>query len=299
MENIRGVLSFTRAVDLGSFTAAARQLGISPAAVSKNVQRLEQQLGTRLLNRTTRQLALTEAGRIYYTECRAAVERLDAASAALNQWRDKPAGRLRVGLPTTFSRYCVMPAVPGFLAKYPDVQLELVLDDHVVDPIRGGVDLGIRSGYFLDSSLVARPLGPQRRLVCGSPGYLAARGTPRVPDDLHGHRCLHLRLTTNGLIRPWTFVVDGERVSYEFASPLVVNESECLTDAALDGVGLAEVPDYLAGNHLGNGRLVQVLAEYLPPPDPREGYFIYYPHRRFLEPKIRVFVDYFVEALLR
>lgn len=297
MNNLKGIVSFTRAVELGSFSAAARLLGLSPAAVSKGVQRLEAELGIRLLHRSTRELSLTDAGRLYYGECRQALETLEAAGAAVAQRRERPAGRLRAGLPTTFSRHCVMPLVPEFLARYPDIRLELILDDHVVDPVREGVDVGIRGGFFLDSTLVARPLAPQLRLLCASPTYLRAHGVPVCPNDLVRHRCLQFRYISSGRPHPWEFVVDGERVSHELDCPLVVNDSECLADAAVAGTGIAQLPYYLAQPHLAAGRLSQVLAEWTPAPDPKDAYFIYYPHRRFLDPKVRVFVDFMVEHL--
>ena len=193
MKGIRGVVGFVRTVEAGSFAGAAKKLGISPVAVGKNVQRLERQLGVRLLQRSTRKLSLTEEGRLYYERCTGPLRDLESAQSAIAEKGRSPSGTLRVTSLSPFGRAYVLPLIPAFSRLYPAIELELHLDDAVSDMIAGGYDVGIRAGEARDGSMVMREVAPLNFVVCGAPSYLAERGVPSTPADLARHNCLRLR----------------------------------------------------------------------------------------------------------
>jgi LysR family transcriptional regulator, transcriptional activator for dmlA len=193
VKGIRGVVGFVRTVEAGSFAGAAKKLGITPVAVSKNVQRLERRLGVRLLQRSTRKLSLTEEGRVYYERCTGPLRELENAEAAITERGSSPAGALKVTCLSPFGRTYVLPLVPGFSRLYPGIELELHLDDAVSDMIAGGYDVGIRAGEPRDGSMVMREVAPLHFVVCGAPSYFAERGVPFAVADLSRHNCLRLR----------------------------------------------------------------------------------------------------------
>lgn len=289
MENLAGIVAFVRVAAMGSFAKAATSLGVSASAVSKNVQRLETSLGVRLVNRTTRRLALTDEGTLYYERCRPAIEGLQDAAAVLRDARREPRGVIRVSATVGFGRQCLLQLLPDFLRQYPDVTLDLHLDDRFADLVGDRVDVAIRNGRLDDRNIVARRLAPMQLIVCGSPAYFARHPKPMTPDDLAAHRCINFRLAENGRVFDWEFEQDGKRFKRSVAGGLIVNDAEATCLAATSGIGLAQIGSYQALPHIRAGRLVPVLTDYIAG---RRGHYICYLDRRHLQSRIRVFVDY-------
>jgi DNA-binding transcriptional LysR family regulator len=291
MDSFSGLESFVRAADLLSFAEAGRALGISASAVGKNVARLEQQLGLRLFQRTTRQVRLTQEGALFHERCRRILDELHDARAAMQAAAEAPRGRLRVSLPTIGYRF-LLPVLPEFQALYPEIDLDLDFNDHLVDVVEAGLDVVIRSGELADSRLVARRLGPFRFILAGSPAYLAERGMPQSPADLARHSCLRYRFLGSGKLEEW--VLPGLPPHLPVA--LVCNNMEAMLGAAVAGMGLAYMPDFLARDALGRGELQRVLAEDLT----HTGQFsALWASSRQLSPKVRAFVDFVGERLFK
>jgi DNA-binding transcriptional LysR family regulator len=291
MDSFSGLESFVRAADLLSFAEAGRALGISASAVGKNVARLEQQLGLRLFQRTTRQVRLTQEGALFHERCRRILDELHDARAAMQAAAEAPRGRLRVSLPTIGYRF-LLPVLPEFQALYPEIDLDLDFNDHLVDVVEAGLDVVIRSGELADSRLVARRLGPFRFILAGSPAYLAERGMPQSPADLARHSCLRYRFLGSGKLEEW--VLPGLPPHLPVA--LVCNNMEAMLGAAVAGMGLAYMPDFLARDALGRGELQRVLAEDLT----HTGQFsALWASSRQWSPKGRAFVDFVGERLFK
>lgn len=290
MDSFSGLESFVRAADLLSFSEAGRALGISASAVGKNVARLEQQLGLRLFHRTTRQVRLTQEGTLFHERCRRILDELHDARAAMQAAAETPRGRLRVSLPAIGYRF-LLPVLPEFQARYPEVDLDLDFNDHLVDVVEAGLDVVIRSGDLADSRLVARRLGPFRFVLAASPAYLAERGIPLTPADLAGHTSLRYRFLNSGKLEEWTLAgLPAMPIA------LVCNNMEAMLGAAISGLGLAYMPDFLARDALARGELRQVLAEQLT----HSGQFsALWPSSRQLSPKVRAFVDFASERLFK
>ena len=290
MDSFSGLESFVRAADLLSFADAGRALGISASAVGKNVARLEQQLGLRLFHRTTRQVRLTQEGTLFHERCRRILDELHDARAAMQAAAQAPRGRLRVSLPTIGYRF-LLPVLPEFQARYPEVELDLDFNDHLVDVVEAGLDVVIRSGELADSRLVARRLGPFRFILAASPAYLAERGVPLTPADLAGHTSLRYRFLNSGKLEEWT--LPGLPA---MPIALACNNMEAMLGAAVSGLGLAYMPDFLARDALARGELQQVLAQQLT----HSGQFsALWPSSRQLSPKVRAFVDFASERLFK
>ncbi|NIF83677.1 LysR family transcriptional regulator [Comamonas sp. Tr-654] len=290
MDSFSGLESFVRAADLLSFAEAGRALGISASAVGKNVARLEQQLGLRLFHRTTRQVRLTQEGTLFHERCRRILDELHDARAAMQAAAEAPRGRLRVSLPTIGYRF-LLPVLPEFQARYPEVELDLDFNDHLVDVVEAGLDVVIRSGELADSRLVARRLGPFRFILAASPTYLAERGLPLTPADLAGHSSLRYRFLNSGKLEEWT--LPGLPA---MPIALACNNMEAMLGAAISGLGLAYMPDFLARDALARGELQQVLAQQLT----HSGQFsALWPSSRQLSPKVRAFVDFASERLFK
>ncbi|CUB00580.1 LysR family transcriptional regulator [Comamonas thiooxydans] len=290
MDSFSGLESFVRAADLLSFAEAGRALGISASAVGKNVARLEQQLGLRLFHRTTRQVRLTQEGSLFHERCRRILDELHDARAAMQAAAEAPRGRLRVSLPTIGYRF-LLPVLPEFQARYPEVELDLDFNDHLVDVVEAGLDVVIRSGELADSRLVARRLGPFRFILAASPAYLSKRGVLLTPPDLAGHSSLRYRFLNSGKLEEW--MLPGLPA---MPIALVCNNMEAMLGAAVSGLGLAYMPDFLARDALARGELQQVLAEQLT----HSGQFsALWPSSRQLSPKVRAFVDFASERLFK
>jgi len=283
--------AFVRAVEHGGFSAAARDLGLTPSAVSKLVTRLEARLGVRLLNRTTRRIALTPEGEAFFHRSQRILSDIEEAENEAASFRARPRGMLRMNVGTAFGMHQLAPALPEFLARYPEMQVELAVTDRIVDLIEEGADLGIRTGTLADSSLVARRICDLERVICATPGYLRAHGTPAHPDDLRSHNCLRLA----GLPALWRWPFDtreGVRL-VEVTGNATASDAETLLRLALAGVGIVRIVDAVAGEALADGRLVPVLAKsHHVEPVPMHAV---YPQGRHRSPKVAAMVDFLVE----
>ena len=273
-----------------SFTAAAAELGVTPSAVSKAIRALEERVGVRLLARTTRNVGLTEAGAQFVSRLRPAFDQIDEAFDSLGELGGRPAGLLRLTMLRTGYTDVVRPVLARFLAEYPDIRLDLCLDEALTNIVTEGFDAGLRLGHTLDREMVAlRVSVDQRVVVVGAPGYLAARGRPSHPRDLHDHDCINLRRSAGGAPNRWKFVEDGKDLELAVAGHIVTNDGAVLVDAALEGLGLAYVFESMVRELVAGKRLVRVLDRYCPQVP---GYFLYYPSRTHLAPKLKALVDF-------
>lgn len=288
MAGLQSVAAFAETARHGSFAAAARELGLTPSAVAKSVARLEADLGLRLLHRTTREVSLTSDGHGLYERCRRIVEEIDALRAQAEGVRGEPSGTLRLSAPVTWGRKVLVPRLADLVTRHPQVALDVALSDRQVDVVKEGFDAAVRIGRLRDSTLVGRRIGQQQVLVCASPAYVARHGTPASPDDLSAHRCLAFRMPTTGRARPWEFVVAGAPYVNTPAARVVVDEGEALVAAAVAGLGLIQVPDYMADEALRAGALVEVLAACRPPTVPIS---IVHPSARQVTPRLRALLD--------
>ncbi len=298
MKSLPGILSFIKTVDTGSFTRAAQQLEISPAAVSKNVQRLEDHLATRLLNRTTRSLSLTEGGQMFYDRCRDAVRDLESADQSLLEHRGTPMGILRVSCVSSVGRMVILPVLPAFLAKYPQIQVEMVFDDLIADLIADRFDVALRGGRggLPDSNMVMRKIFSFNVGLYASPVYLKRFGEPETLDDLIHHNCLQYRIFSNNRLLEWALECESKKETRIITTTgnLTANDSFALEAMCEAGLGVAMLPDFSAKPIVERGRLKRVLPEYaLAPPN----VYACYPSRKHAPLKTRVFVDYLVGAL--
>ena len=283
---------FVQVVEHGSLTAAAQRLRLSPSAVSKLIARLEDRLGARLLQRTTRRVSVTAEGRLFYERAREILEELDAAEELVSAGRLRPRGTLRVSLSHGFGMSQIVPLVPAFAARYPDVELQLAFADRRIDLAGHGIDLAIRLGPVQDESLIARRLGDHGRVVCAAPAYLERHGAPARPEDLLAHNCI--LFDQPDYLNHWPFrAEDGSvgrvRVRGNFRS----DNGDALFELLLGGLGVAWAADFLALPHLAAGRLVPLLTAFAV--DERTPIHLVYPQRRHLPAKIRAFIDFLRE----
>ncbi|WP_459873402.1 LysR substrate-binding domain-containing protein [Halomonas shantousis] len=285
---------FVRTADLGSFTAAAAEFGLSTQMVSKHVMTLEQRLGSRLLHRTTRRQSLTEIGRIYHERCQAILAEVEAAEALTEQARAVPRGRLRINAPVTFGSQALVPLITRYLRDYPEVEVDLALSDRLVDPIEEGYEAVIRLGPISDSTtLVARPLAPYRLIACASPAYLAERGEPLTPEDLVEHECLGFAYWSGTLGRQWRFSRGSCSYDAPVSGRLYINDWKGLLRAALEGFGITLGYEAALAEELAAGRLVRLLPGYDGPSRPM--HLLYATDQR-MTPKLRHFIDDVVTA---
>ncbi|HIQ43678.1 LysR family transcriptional regulator [Ectopseudomonas khazarica] len=293
MDRLTALAVFRQVVERGSFAAAARHLKLSAAAVSKNIGELEAHLAVRLLNRTTRSMSLTEAGQRYYEQVARILDDLQQADSSLGELQATPSGTLRVSAPMSFSLVCLADAIPRFLARYPELTLDLQLDDRRVDMIAEGFDLAVRGSDRLeDSSLVARPLLTLRHVLCAAPQYLRRHGTPQVPEDLQALECVQFSLS--GHAREWVFQ-RGEQVRrLEVCGRYSVNSSLALCAALRAGHGISLVPEIYVRDDLAQGRLQPLLEDWQMM---QTQLYAIYPSRRQLQAKVRVFIDFLLEEL--
>lgn len=292
MDKISGISAFARVVETGGFSAAARQLGVTPSAISKQVTQLENRLGARLLNRTTRQLSLTEVGTAFYERTKQILWALDEAEQAVSHLTNIPRGTLRVTVPLAFGETHIAPILPGFVTRFPDVSVEIVTSERLANLVEEGIDVAIRVGQGPDSSLFGRKLAPNRRIICASPAYLAARGIPQVPGDLMNHNCL--TYVQQGPRVEWRFGDDSEAFTVPVSGTIQSNSFSVLRAAAVAGVGITRLAGFIVGEALKNGALVELLGAY----EANDGdIFVVYPTSRHLSPKVRAFIDYLVETI--
>ena len=291
MDRLAALEAFVKVAETQSFSEAARRLRASKSVVSRQIAALEAELGARLFQRTTRSMTLTEAGRSYFERASRILADLEDANLSVSQLQATPRGQLRVNAPMSFGLLHLAPALPDFLARYPDVDIDLTMNDRFVDLIDEGFDLAVRVGKLEDSSLVARKLVPVRRVICASPDYLKARGTPQTPDDLTQHACLCY--SNLSMAHEWRFVTEkGAPWPVEVKGRLNVNNGDALKIAALRGLGFVNLPTFIVGSELQAGTLVTVLDRFIPQDASLSAV---YPHSRHLSPKVRAFVDFLTE----
>lgn len=289
MDRFESLTAFTRVVEKGGFAAAARDLGLTRSAVNKHVLALEDRLGARLFNRTTRQVSPTEAGLAYYERCVAILADLSEADEAVAALDATPRGTLRVNAPMSFGTLHLGAATAEFMTAYPDIRVELILNDRFIDPVEEGFDLTVRIAELADSSLVARRIAPVRRVLCASPDFLDTHGPITRPADLRDLPCLHYGNMAGG--NRWRLSgPDGDH-DIRVTGPVCSNNGEVLMQAALRGLGIALLPTFIVGPALRRDRLETVLAGYEPPPV--SVHAVYPPNRR-LAAKVRVFIDFLV-----
>ncbi|MDR3376182.1 MAG: LysR family transcriptional regulator [Ancalomicrobiaceae bacterium] len=291
MDRLTSMSVFVKAAELGSFSAAAEALETSSQLVGKHVQRLEQHLGVRLLNRTTRRQSLTDIGRVFFERARNILAELEAAEALAAETRATPRGRLRVNAPVTFGIHALTPRLPDYLGRHPEVGIDLTMTNRYVDLVDEGFDAVFRVGQLDDSSLIARPLKPYRLILCASPTYLDGRAPLRTPADLPRHSCLGFSF---GALRThWEFDGPDGRISVPVTSRIMMDNGEALLAAARAGLGIMLQSSEMVQPEIEAGRLVSLLPEYRAPPYPF--HLLYAPDRR-LTPKLRSFIDFAAEV---
>jgi DNA-binding transcriptional LysR family regulator len=295
VESLNGILAFVKTAESLSFVSAARVMGISASAVGKNVARLETSLNVRLFRRSTRKVSLTAEGQLFYERCRRILDELQDAQAMLSHAVQAPRGQLRVSLPTIGYRF-LLPLMPAFRKAYPEIELEMDFNDHLVDLIDDGFDVVIRSGGLADSKLMSRRLGPFRFVLCASPTYLARKGRPQALVDLESHDCLRYRFATTGKIMDWSLSADPEITQLRLPTVLTLNNMEAMLVAAVDGHGIAYMPDFLARESVKTGSLETLLDAHT---SDQGQFWALWQSSRHLSPKIRVFVDFIAERLFK
>ncbi len=296
MDTLQSMRIFSEVVDSGSFSAAGRKFGLAASSVSRQVGSLEDTLGARLLNRSTRKLSLTEAGRLYHERVRQILADVEDANRSVSHLEAIPRGMLRINGPTVFGRLHIAPHLPEFLRRFPEIDIDLTLTDHFVDVIEEGSDVVVRVGGLSDSSLFARRLAPNRRVICATPAYLEKHGRPTKPAELAEHTCIVYKLqSTTGT---WHICCgeSGAKEQVQVHGRLTANNAEALHEAVLGDVGIALLPIWLVGQDLQDGRLERVLPTLEADLTKDEtSIHAIYPHKRLLSAKVRAFVDFLVE----
>jgi DNA-binding transcriptional LysR family regulator len=273
----------------GSFRRAAAELGVTPSALSHSLRIVEERIGIRLINRTTRSLALTEAGARLFARINPAFLDIGDAIDELNRFRDTPFGTLRLNVSRICARFVLMPIVTRFLAAFPDIQVELVVNDALVDVVAEGFDAGIRFGESIAADMIAVPVGPRLSFaVVGTPDYFESHGKPITPRDLTGRPCIRYRFL-GGTLYDWEFERGGEEITVAVDGPLTLSEQDVMVDAALAGVGMAYLFEEQARSHIASGALVRVLEDWCPY---YPGFYLYYPSRRQMPSALRAFIDF-------
>ncbi|RFB80908.1 LysR family transcriptional regulator [Methylovirgula sp. 4M-Z18] len=293
MSLLENIQAFVRTIELGSLSAAGRQLRQSPAVMSHRLQQLEAHLGVRLVNRTTRRLQLTEQGLVFFENARVVLETLERAESVVSDVGATPRGNLKVTAPLVFGRCMLAPLVPSFLEKYPHVSIRLRLSDHLLDLLSEGVDMAVRLAIMPDSSLIARKIADCPRVLCASPEYLAARGTPETPEDLFGHNCLLLRFPGSQQFR-WTIQSGDGPLTLSVQGRADADDGDVLTQWALAGQGIALKSAFEIADALRDGRLVPVLPQFPPLPATLS---VVYPHKRLMPARVKLFADFLVQEI--
>ncbi|WAS99188.1 LysR family transcriptional regulator [Nannocystis punicea] len=289
-DDLSGLTALMVVADRRSFTAAAAELGVTPSAVSQSVRALEDRVGVRLLQRTTRSVGLTEAGARFLAQLRPAMHSVRAAFESLDEVRGRPVGTLRLNVPRLASKTVLEPILESFLAAYPELRLDISIDDGLTDIVAGGFDAGIRIGEMLDRDAIAVRLTDDMRMaVVGSPAYFAARGKPKHPRELLAHDCINYRQISSGALYRWEFTDAGRDITLAVEGRVITNDEDLMIRAALDGLGLAYLFEHAIADALAEKRLVRVLTAYCPR---FPGLFLYYPSRTQTPPKLRALVDF-------
>ena len=287
--NLNDLSAFLAVVRARSFTQAAAKLGVSPSALSHTLRALEERLGVRLLNRTTRSVSPTEAGERLWRAVGPRLEEVEAELAALGELRAKPAGTIRISASEYVANAVLVPKLAALLPRYPDLKVEIGIDDRLVDIVAEGFDAGVRDGEQVAKDMIAVRIGPDLRMaVVGTPAYFAKRSRPKQPQDLTAHNCINLRLPTRGGLYAWEFQKGRRKLNVHVEGQLVFNHSGAMLSAALAGAGLAYVLEDVAKPHLDAGRLERVLSDWCPP---YPGLHLYYPSRRQASPAFALLVE--------
>ena len=288
-DELGDLAAFLAVAEERSFTRAAARLGLSQSALSHTIRRLEARLGLRLLLRTTRSVAPTEAGERLVETLRPAFDTIDARIDALSELRDRPAGTIRITAGEHAAQTVLWPALERLLPLYPDICVEIATDYRMIDLAEGRFDAGVRLGEHLAEDMIAVPIGPDMRMVVvGSPAYFATRPVPRTPHDLTAHPCINLRLPTRGGLYVWEFEKDGRPLNVRVEGPVIVNDMDLMVKGALSGLGLSIVMDDQVQADVAEGRLIRVLEDWSPP---FPGYHLYYPSRRQPTPAFTVLIE--------
>ncbi len=289
--NLIALHSFMAVVEAGSFKYAAEKLDASTAAVSRRVSSLEKALGIRLLNRTTRQIDLTDAGKQFYDDLQNIFCSLDEAEERLQQDNKTVKGHLRIAAPLSFGTMCVAPVLPDFMKRYPELQVQLQLEDRLTDIVSEGIDIAIRIGIAEDSSLVASCIASIPRVFCASPTYLEQHGEPESPSDLVSHNCLHYNHIS--MKEEWSYLKTGKMHKFDVSGTLSTNNGEVLRDAAIGGIGITLLPTFIVANALQTGTLKSILTQYCPKPF---GLYAVRPSRQFTPARIKQLIEYLKEV---
>ncbi|RAN81504.1 LysR family transcriptional regulator [Bacillus sp. SRB_336] len=284
-----GVEAFLGVARHLSFRKAATELGVTPSAISQAIRVLEERVGAALFMRTTRSVGLTEAGERFLARAKPAFEELVAAGEVARDLGQRPAGRLRLSVPRAVMPVLLEPLIASFCRSYPEIEMEIAANEKLVDLANEGFDAGIRFGQFIEADMVAVRLTPPFRfIVAGSPAYLDRTAPPQSPDDLCHHACLRLR-RSSGALAPWSFDDDGRPIEVAVSGPFIANDFPTMLGAAVEGVGLAQLPEPIAAALVKTGKLVQVLERFAPM---TPGMFLYHPGRRQMTPKLRAFIEH-------
>lgn len=292
MNKLQAMEVFVRVVESGGITRAADSLRLPKATATTLIQKLEAALGVKLLNRTTRQISVTPDGAAYYERCVAILAAVRETEESLAQRHATPSGQLRVNVPTLIARSVIVPALPGFFERYPEIELELGCSERRADLIEEGIDCALWTGELEDSSLVARRIGELYFATCAAPSYLARHGQPRHPDDLVRHRCINHFLPRTGKIVDWVFAKGNQRIQVSLDGHIALDDENSYVAAAEAGLGIAQIPAFVLKDAMERGSLELVLADWFPEPMPLN---LVYPQNRHLSGKIRVFVDWIAE----
>jgi len=287
MDVLLSMSVFRRVAETGNFSEVARELELSQPTVSKHVAALEKHLNIKLINRSTRQLSLSDAGKQYYDDCVRILDELLESEAALRNQQSLPTGTLRINMPVTFGELNIVPHLWQFLAEYPDLKIDLIMDDRQVDLVKEGVDMAIRVGILTDSSLVARRIGDSPRVTVASPEYLAANGEPQTLQDLKKHKCIVYTLLSTR--NEWHFTGPNGKETIRISGRFSVNNPRIIREAVLAGQGIAVTPTWLIGDYIKTGQAKVILDKY--DPTPLEIHAVY-PERRFVPAKVSCFIDY-------
>lgn len=287
MERITSMQHFIEVVKNESFTAAAEKLSLSRAQISKSIMHLEQHLGTRLLNRTTRRVSLTDIGKIYFQRCQLILEDIEEMEGIASEQTEKPSGVLKISAPTSFGILHLQHLLPEYLKKYPDVQISLSLNDRFVDIVETGIDVVLRISKLSDSSLIARKIAPCKLVLCASPEFLKQYGTPTTPQELTLLPCL----TYSNNVNPnrWQFSGPQGEINIKVSGPFVADNGDILKSITLAGMGISLLPEFIVGPEIYAGKLQPILPEYSPEEIP---IYAIFPSRRYLSAKVRTFVDF-------
>ncbi|MEW8052916.1 MAG: LysR family transcriptional regulator [Candidatus Thiodiazotropha endolucinida] len=291
MIDFNEIYVFVKVVEAGSFVGASKQLNMPSTTVSRKVQKLEDVLGVRLLQRSTRKLHLTDIGRQYFENCQQNLVGIEEATTIASQSRSMPTGVLRITSPADFAVNYLQPWVEEFLGLYPDVKIELEVTDRYVDLIDERIDIAFRTGELKDSSLVARRIGPKQTIFCASPEYIEKSGKPSSPDELSQHDCIIMGSSLKN--QHWRIMTEGGGISVPVKGRYAVDNMQLVITAALNGMGVAQAPYPLVRESLRKGKLIQVLSEYT---TPKQSIYVIYPSHKHLARNVRAFIDHVVES---